>query len=121
LSDSDPELTSARAHKSPEGQRERSTIRRHAIPEFVEISIVEERDCFDDFCVPHLKVPSVRIAIRLAVPNRGFGIEQDDDHIAISEDATESWNQWLRHARIKRINHLVDELLLAVIGLGQGR
>src|SRR5580693_8668465 len=49
----------------------------------VEIPVVEERDFFDDFCVPHLKVPGVSIAIGFSVPQRGCGIEQDDDHIAI--------------------------------------
>ena len=68
-------------------------LRAHAVPEFIEISVVEERDRFDDLVVPHLKIPGVAIAIGLAVFHRRFGIEQADDHIAVSEDAADSWNQ----------------------------
>ena len=82
--------------------------------------IVEERDCLDDICVPHLKVPGVCIAIRLSIADRRFGIEQDDYHIAISVDAADRGNQRFGHAGIKRINHLVDEFLSAFISLGQG-
>ena len=57
---------------------------RHAVPEFVKIPIVEERDCFDDFCVPHLKIPGIGIVVALTVSHCGVGVEQDDDHIAIS-------------------------------------
>src|SRR5215831_6356304 len=95
-------------------------LRRHTVPEFVEISVVEERDRFDDLVVPHLKIPGVAIAIGLAVFHRRFGIEQADDHIAVSEDAADSWNQRFGHAGIERIDHVVDEFLLATISLGQG-
>ena len=94
---------------------------RHAVPEFVKIPIVEERDCFDDFCVPHLKIPGIGIVVALTVSHCGVGVEQDDDHIAISEDAADSWHRRLGHAGIKRIDHIVDEFLLAVISLSQGR
>src|SRR6516162_8469176 len=97
-----------------------SRFRGHAVPELVEIPIVEERDCLEYFCVPHLKIPGICIAIGFAVFHRGFGIEQGDDHIAISVDAANGWNQRLRHARVERINHSVDKFFLAVISLSRG-
>src|SRR5215469_3990895 len=93
---------------------------RHAVPEFVEIPCVEEGDYFDDLRVPHLKIPGISISIGFSIPHRGCGIKQDDDRIAISVDAADSWNQRGRHAGIKRIDHAVEEFLLAAISLRQG-
>jgi hypothetical protein len=98
-----------------------SRFRRDAIPELIEMPVIEERDRLDDFCVPHLKVPGVRITIRFSIPYRRFGIEQDDHRIAIGLQAADYGNQRLGHAGIKRINHLVYKFLLAFISLSQGR
>jgi hypothetical protein len=52
--------------------------------------IIEERDGFNDFCVLHLKVPGVCIAVGFAVFHRRFSIEQNDDPIAITMRPIES-------------------------------
>jgi hypothetical protein len=77
-----------------------STLWRHAVPEFVEIPSVEDGDCFGNLSVLHLKISGIGIVIGFAISHRGFGIEQDDDRIAIGVDAADSWNQRRRDAGI---------------------
>jgi hypothetical protein len=60
---------------------------RHAVPEFVEIPVIK-----DDLCLSNLKILGIGILIGFALSHRGFGIEQDDNHIGISEDAADSWS-----------------------------
>jgi hypothetical protein len=62
---------------------------RHSVTEFVEIPGVEEGGCFDDLRVPHLKIPGISIVKGFSIRDRGCGIEQDDDRIAISVDSAD--------------------------------
>jgi hypothetical protein len=121
--EADPSPTSAHplAKSKATGQGHLLSRWRHAVPKFVKIPGVEEGDCFDDLRVPHLQIPRISIVIGFAVPHGGCGIEQDDDRIAISVEAADSWNQRRRHAGIKRIDYVVEEFLLAVISLRQAR